>query len=236
MLDKKKILLQGVNGLRDRIAGRLRIPDMALVNWNDRLAEMAFNHMRSCNFYRNDECTELFENVPINRTDASFLKQPDIYKYIAQNRFCKKSELFQSVFIEEALRKWYFEKVKLNPPEDMPKNDRHNYKYIVGHNNFTVLASPTIYLMGCSISRFRHTFCLFCNFFPYFQNIGNFEFKTGEKPECPDLFPFLSKYLDHICIDKPLDWLFGSAQQLGSFSILLLMLIQALILCFYYIE
>ncbi|XP_055386510.1 uncharacterized protein LOC129615362 isoform X2 [Condylostylus longicornis] len=141
-----KDIILAHNGIRNRIAGKMNIPNMEHVIWDDELSHMALSWIR----YKHspwilDPCTTFFPKA--------YGIAPEFH-YIVQNIFFFRYKFLPQNFINSVLRTWYLEK------NDMPKEalfrvfrEKYVKRNLDFHNNFTVIAHPYISRVGCAMAR-----------------------------------------------------------------------------------
>uniref|UniRef100_A0A1B0AQI0 SCP domain-containing protein n=1 Tax=Glossina palpalis gambiensis TaxID=67801 RepID=A0A1B0AQI0_9MUSC len=209
-LKMKRQLIIGHNGLRNRIAGVMRVANMMELIWNDDLALMAERHIYRCTPYDDDICTRLNQSLEYEKTHFHLKgKEMDSFCKVSQNRYYQKNVHYPNIIVENALRTWYREKFGMEPPKEaFDETHMRTNGYLKGENNFTHLAYPLAAFFGCSMNKVYDGFLLLCNYHPYERSgVVDFEFIKGNPGEhCPITRPLKNTYENfaNLCIGFPL--------------------------------
>ncbi|XP_030369263.1 scoloptoxin SSD43-like [Scaptodrosophila lebanonensis] len=152
---KKNMLLVAHNGLRNRLASKLNMGDMLMMEWDDPLTELANRYHVHCLIHRVDDCGN--ETV-IDEGTIYKMQHERVYggrrKDIARNTFFLPINQIHSNFIELALVNWYFDHQKLPRPK-LTNYETFKYYELIGDNNFTHMMCPQTYRIGCSYAKPR---------------------------------------------------------------------------------
>lgn len=161
------------NGIRNRIAAKMRVANMQQILWDDELGRMAESFLQKCEFYSDDQCANLSEDY--NDREGS------PWELLAMNRFTIFSEFYPIDIIEQAIQAWYGEKNYMTAPTSLRIGGRSSKSYIgqiSDDNNFTHMAFPQLQKFGCSLAVNAKIYCLVCYYYPYLHK--KYEFRYGK--------------------------------------------------------
>lgn len=163
------------NGLRNRIAAKMRVANMQMIVWDDELGRMSESFLQKCQFYSDDKCANLSEDYDVgNHTGLP-------WKLLAMNRFTISSNFYPIDIIEQAIQAWYGEKNFMTAPISQEIGEGNSKSYIgqiSENNNFTHMAFPQLQKFGCSLAVNAKTYCLVCYYYPYINK--KYEFRYGK--------------------------------------------------------
>ncbi|XP_053947640.1 venom allergen 5-like isoform X2 [Anastrepha ludens] len=198
-------LILAHNGLRERIATRMHVTNMVVINWSKQLSRMAENWAKFCQPYEDDECAHTTMPMTVERL-LNITKQNQLEPYIAMNRFCVKALYLPFEIIQMALHLWYFEKDYMKAPHP-EAYESLKLAFLSGENNFTHLAYPLTTRIGCSVAnispfslRYDHIFCIFCFYEPYYRHTDGVVFQYGQpSTHCPPEYPLKDLIFPSMC-------------------------------------
>lgn len=181
------------NGIRNRIAAKMRVANMQQILWDDELGRMAENFLQKCEFYSDDKCAKLSEDYD-NRLGFP-------WQMLAMNRFTIFSEFYPIDIFEQAIQEWYGEKNSMTAPRSVKVVEGSSKIYIgqlSDNNNFTHMAFPQLQKFGCSLAVNAKIYCLVCYYYPYIH--GQYEFRYGKCcKDCNYNYALQSKSFSNLC-------------------------------------
>lgn len=194
MTEEKRILiLNGHNALRDRLAFVEPVANMIKLEWDSQLASMAYQWVLRCKVREKDPCTQINDK---NETDPS-LKHTLIHQNIAFIH----SKFLPQYYELKIFRYWYIEKLSLSV-NDKFKNETTSEIFFMRETNFSMLAWARLQRVGCALGRYHEGFAMVCNYFP-FQGYNTSAYITGPAgSECPRSFPLRSVIFQNLCTAK----------------------------------
>lgn len=116
---------------------------------------MAERHIRRCTPYDEDICTRLNQSLEYENTHFHLKgKEQDSFCKVSQNRYYQKNVHYPNIIVENALRTWYRERLKMEPPdEEFDEIHIQTRGFLKGENNFTHMAYPLAAYFGCSMNK-----------------------------------------------------------------------------------
>lgn len=185
-------IIEGFNGLRNRIAQRMQVANMIKVKHDKYLEKMARNILLRCKDYiTKDRCIQFGPVEPGIRD----------YSTVVMTSFSQEVEFLHPHFIQYVLGTWYSEKNYMERPAfppDINPDSPDEIGAISINNNFTYLAHPDIEKMGCQLLRHKNIYQFLCVMWPY---VGNrFTYKNGHPTrKCPNEYPVKDTTFDSLC-------------------------------------
>lgn len=185
-------IIEGFNGIRNRIAGRMSVSNMIKVRHDKYLEKMARKILQRCNGYiSKDRCTQFGGMIPGKRD----------YGTVVMTSFSQETKFFHPNFIQYILGTWYSEKNSMERPAfppDINPDAPDEFGAISIDNNFTYLAHPEIEKVGCQLLRHKDVYQFLCALWPY---VGNrFIYKKGYPTRsCPNEYPVKDSLFDNLC-------------------------------------
>ncbi|XP_017836419.1 uncharacterized protein LOC108595655 [Drosophila busckii] len=190
----------GHNGLRNRLAVKLKLCDVFSMHWEDDLAEMANRQHRQCKRKVPDKCI-CESGMP---SKDVVLAEEDPKLEISLNETACNSHFLTNIYawnyIELAIGSWYHEHSKMEEPPLINYEDEQYYN-LTGHNAFVRMINPSSYQLGCSYALFEDGHSLICFYFP-FSHASNGTFLLRSKPkeyQCPYNFPMRHELFKELC-------------------------------------
>lgn len=191
-------IIEGFNGIRNRIARRMNVSNMIRVTHDKYLEKMARKILLRCEEYiTKDKCTQFGGQVPGKRD----------YSTVVMTSFSQEIKFLHPNFIQYVLGTWYSEKNFMErpafPPEINPDSPE-DYGAITIDNNFTYLAHPEVEKVGCQLLRYKDFYQFLCVMWPY---VGNrFIYKSGDPAtSCPNEYPVKDKIFESLCAGFSVD-------------------------------
>ncbi|XP_037908755.1 uncharacterized protein LOC119650242 isoform X2 [Hermetia illucens] len=189
----REVMLDGHNGIRDRIAGIMRVANMQKLRWDFELSLMAKYWLRRCDFYKVDPCTKL-PRTSIEDDDT-------VYTFVTQGTEAIISLYYPLYFRAATIRTWYFEKNTMKPPRIEKISESISYGYFDVSNNFTQISFAYASRLGCAMVKSNEIYAIACNYWPYEGKKR--AFRLGQPTEyCPNLYPIPSLKYKNLCEDR----------------------------------
>lgn len=189
-----EVIVEGFNGIRNRIAERMNVSNMIKVKYDKHLAKMAKKILLRCKkTLTKDKCTRFGEENPMKRD----------YSTVVMTSFSQKTHVLHPKFIQFIFSTWYAEKNFMErpsfPPDDNPDVPDENGAISI-HNNFTYMAHPDIEKVGCQLISLDGIFQFVCVLWPY---VGNrFVYKNGYPARnCPNEYPVKDIIFESLCYE-----------------------------------
>lgn len=209
------------NGIRNRIAAKMRVANMQQILWDDELNLMAELFLRKCQFYVDDRCAHLSFN---------YTAKSPIWRLLAMNRYTMHSEFYPIDIIEQAIQAWYGEKNIMSPPSSREIGDAKVKSYIgqiFVDNNFTHMSYPQLQKFGCSLATNAKLYCLVCYYYPYIKE--KYEFRYGKCcKDCNYHYALQSTNFSNLCSNN------NEVNSLGNVVFLnygIILILMILIIC-----
>lgn len=187
--EKKNLILNGHNALRDRMSFVEPISNMIKLEWDSQLAAMAYQWILQCKTCEKDPWTMIDRR---NEREKKFK-----YTFVHQNIAFINSKFLPQYYELQIFRYWYMEKSTLN--DGMVFNETTSEVFFTRETNYSMLAWARLQRVGCALGRYHDGFAMVCNYFP-FQGYRYPAYLTGlPGSQCPRSFPLRSVIFQNLC-------------------------------------
>lgn len=189
--EKKNLILNGHNALRDRLAYVESVANMIKLEWDTQLETMAHQWILRCKISKKDPWTMLPTKIDM---DPSFK-----YTLIHQNIAFINSKYLPQYYELQIFRYWYMEKLMNKADTKVINKMGFQAVYFTRETNYSMLAWSRLQRVGCALGRYHDGFAMVCNYFP-FQGYDTIAYLAGTPgSECPRNFPLTSVIFQNLC-------------------------------------
>lgn len=158
--EKKSLILNGHNALRDRLAYIEKISNMIQLQWDSQLADMAYQWILHCEITKKDPWT--------NITKGNFLNPLLKYTQIHQNTAFIYSKFLPQYYELQIFRYWYIEKRMSKTDVVLAKwMEEREAAFFTQESNYSMIAWARLQRVGCALGHYHDGFAMVCNCFPF---------------------------------------------------------------------